>query len=79
MGEQYRRIARRRGKKRAAVAVAHSILVIMYHMIGNGTEYYERGSAYFDQLNSSSTQRWLTKRLETLGFKVTLEPLGAVA
>jgi transposase len=79
LGQQYRRIARRRGQKRAAVAVAHSILVIMYHMIGNGTEYYERGSAYFDQLNPHSTQRWLTKRLESLGFKVKLEPLGAVA
>jgi transposase len=79
LGAQYHRIARRRGKKRAAVAVAHSILVIMYHMIRRGTEYAERGAAYFDRLNSAATQRWLTRRLEGLGFKVSLEPLAAVA
>jgi transposase len=79
LGEQYRRIARRRGKKRAAVAVAHSILVIAYHMIRDGTEYIERGASYFDQLDSQSTQRWLTRRLESLGYKVTLEPLSAAA
>jgi len=79
LGEQYRRLARRRGKKRAAVAVAHSILVIMYHMIKNGTEYQERGSTYFDQLNPQRTQKWLTKRLEKLGYKVILEPLEDAA
>jgi transposase len=79
LGEQYRRIARRRGKKRAAVAVAHSILVIAYHMIRDGTEYVERGASYFDQLNPQSTQRWLTRRLESLGYKVTLEPLSVAA
>lgn len=79
LGEKYRRIARRRGKKRAAVAVARTILTIIYHMIRNGSQYVERGSAYFDQLNPLSTQQWLTKRLEKLGFKVTLEPLPMAA
>ena len=79
LGEKYRRIARRRGKKRAAVAVARTILIIVYHMIQDGTEYVERGSTYFDQLHPQSTQQWLTKRLERLGFKVTLEPLPAAA
>jgi transposase len=79
LGEQYRRIARRRGKKRAAVAVAHSILVIMYHMTQDGTEYVERGSTYFDQLAPQRTQKWLVKRLEQLGFMVSLEPLPAAA
>jgi len=79
LGAQYGRIARRRGKKRAAVAVAHSILKIMYHMIREGTEYYERGANYFDNLNAAATQKWLTHRLEHLGFKVTLEPLAAAA
>jgi len=79
LGEKYRRIARRRGKKRAAVAVARTMLIIMYHMIRNGTAYIERGSAYFDQLKPQSTQQWLTRRLEKLGFKVTLEPLVTAA
>ncbi len=45
----------------------------MYHMIKRGTEYQERGSTYFDQLNPQRTQKWLTKRLERLGYKVILE------
>jgi hypothetical protein len=79
LGQKFRRLARRRGKKRAAVAVARTILTIMYHMIRDGTAYIERGAAYFDQLNPHSTQQWLTKRLERLGFKLTLEPLAAAA
>ena len=79
LGEKYRRIARRRGKKRAAVAVARTILIIIYHMIQDGTEYVERGATYFDQFRPQSTQQWLTRRLERLGFKVTLEPLAAAA
>jgi transposase len=79
LGEKYRRIARRRGKKRAAVAVARTMLTIIYHMIRNGSTYVERGSTFFDQLKPHSTQQWLTKRLERLGFKVTLEPLAVAA
>lgn len=79
LGEKYRRLARRRGKKRAAVAVARTILTIMYHMIRHGTQYVERGSTFFDQLKPQATQQWLTTRLEKLGFKVTLEPLAAAA
>lgn len=79
LGEKYRRIARRRGKKRAAVAVARTILTIMYHMIRDGSTYIERGSSYFDQLHPLSTQQWLTRRLEKLGFKVSLEPLPMAA
>jgi hypothetical protein len=48
-------------------------------MIRDGTEYIERGAAYFDQLNPLSTQQWLTKRLQRLGFKVILEPLPTAA
>jgi transposase len=51
LSAQFRRIARRRGKKRAAVAVAHSILVIAYHLLRDGTEYIELGGDYFDKLN----------------------------
>ena len=78
LGAQYRRLAARRGKKRAAVAVAHSILVIAYHMIKRGTEYVELGGDYFDKRNRQQVQRRLVKRLEQLGFKVSLEPAAVV-
>ncbi len=77
LGAQFRRLAARRGKKRAAVAVAHSILVIAYHIIRDGTHYFERGAAFFDQRKADVLQRQLVQRLERLGLKVTLEPLTA--
>jgi transposase len=73
LAEQYRRLAARRGKKRAAIAVAHSILVIAYHIIQRGTVYTDLGSDYFDRRNEQATQRRLVKRLEQLGYKVTWE------
>jgi transposase len=77
LGEQYRRIARRRGPNTAAIAVAHSMLVIIYHMIRRGTPYVERGAQFFDQLNPDSTKKWLVRRLTQLGYHVSLEPLVA--
>ena len=77
LGAQYRRLAARRGKQRAAVAVAHSILVIVYHMLQRGTEYLELGGDYFDKHNQQQLQRRLVQRLEHLGYKVTLEPTAA--
>jgi transposase len=74
LGAQFRRVAARRGKKRAAVAVARSILVIVYHMIRHGTAYVDLGVDYFDKRNQAQTERRLIKRLEQLGHKVTLEP-----
>lgn len=79
LAAQFRRIARRRGQKRAAIAVAHSILVIAYHMLRNRTEYRDLGSDYFDQRNLARLQHTLVKRLEGLGFNVTLEPSAAAA
>ncbi len=77
LGAQYRRLAARRGKQRAAIAVAHSILVIVYHMLQRGTEYLELGGDYFDKHNQQQVQRRLVQRLEHLGYKVTLEPTAA--
>ncbi len=77
LGAQYRRLARRRGSKRAAVAVAHSILVIAYHLLRAGTEYQELGADYFHQHDKAYLERSLVKRLEQLGNKVMLEPLAA--
>jgi hypothetical protein len=74
LGAQIRRLASRRGKKRAAVAVARSILVIVYHMILDGTAYVDLGIDYFDKRNQAQTEQRLIKRLEQLGHKVILEP-----
>lgn len=79
LGEKFRRLSRRRGKKRAAVAVARTMLVIVYHLIRDGARFEERGADFFDRLKPQSTQQWLTRRLERLGFKVTLEPVEANA
>jgi transposase len=77
LSAQYRRLASRRGKKRAAIAVAHSILVIAYHLLKNGTVYTDLGADYFEQRNEQQVQKQLVKRLEKLGYKVTIEPLAA--
>ena len=79
LSSQYRRLAARRGKKRAAVAVARSILVIIYHMIDCGTRYQELGGNYFDERKQDTVQKQLIRRLEKLGLKVTVEPLPTAA
>jgi transposase len=79
LAAQYHRLAARRGKKRAAVAVARSILIIAYHIIRRGTVYQDLGVNYFDEHKTEAVQHQLVKRLERLGFKVTLETLPAAA
>ena len=68
------RIPRRRGEKKATVAVAHRILTIMWKMIRGGAVYEERGGDFFDRLNPQRTARKLTRRLEQIGFHVSLSP-----
>lgn len=70
---QYHRLAARRGDKRAAMAVAHTILVTTYHMLKKGTTYHELGADYFEKRNTNATIRRAVQRIENLGFKVTLE------
>jgi len=79
LAAQYHRLAAKRGKKRAAVAVAHSILVIVFHLMRRGTSYIDLGADYFDQRKSETIQNQLVKRLERLGLKVTLEPTPTAA
>lgn len=76
LAAQYRRLATRRGKKRAAIAVAHSILIIVYHLIQRGTQYIDLGADYFDQCSADAIQKSLVKRLEKLGFQVNLDPVS---
>ena len=74
---QYHRLAAKRGKKRALVAVGHTILVIVYHLLTRGVAYQELGGGYYDERDRQAVQRRLTRRLERLGYKVTLEPAQA--
>ena len=75
LSAQYHRLAGRRGKKRALVAVAHSILVISYFMIQRHVPYYELGSDYFDKRRPETTAKRLVTRLEHLGYQVSLQQL----
>jgi transposase len=72
LSAQYRRLASRRGKKRAIMAVAHSILVMAYDMIQRREPNREAGADFFDRLQPEDTARRLVKRLESLGYQVTL-------
>jgi transposase len=78
LASQYRRLAARRGRKRAVIAVGHSILVIFYHMLKQGTTYAELGGDFFDRLEPERLTRYYIKRLESLGHHVTLQASAAV-
>ena len=70
----YHRIARRRGKPRAMLAVAPSLLVSIYFMVRDQVSYQELGPDYFDHLQAQQLERHYVRRLEALGFQVTLTP-----
>ena len=74
LAEQYRRLAHRRGSKRAAVAVAHSILVIIYHMLRDHTTYQERGESSFEEQERKNYEKRLVRQLTNLGYQVELQP-----
>jgi transposase len=74
LAAQYRRLAARRGRAKAAVAVAHSILVIAYHVLLDGTVYGDFGGNYFDQRDRQAVERRLVHRLQGLGYTGSLIP-----
>ena len=76
LGERYRRIARRRGKKKAIVAVGRSILLIVWSLLSDPeTRYYDLGPGFYDsRINPERKKRNHIRQLEALGYKVTLEP-----
>jgi transposase len=76
LSAQYHRLAGRRGKKRALVAVAHSILVISYFMIKRHVPYCDLGSDFFDKRRPETTAKKLVSRLEHLGYQVSLQQLS---
>jgi transposase len=77
LAAQYRRIAARRGKKRALIALGHTILVIIYHILTERKPYHELGGTYFDQREREQVERRLVRRLERLGYSVSLQPADA--
>jgi transposase len=77
LSAQYHRLARRRGKNKAAMAVAHSLFVIAYCVLRDQQPYNELGATYFEQRDAERTQRHHVQRLQQLGYSVTLTPLAA--
>ena len=73
----FQRIARRRGKNKAIVAVAHSILVSLSYMLRDKRPYADLGADYFDHLDQARIERYHIKRLQQLGYSVSLAPKEA--
>ncbi len=69
----YHRVAARRGGKRAIIAVAHAVLAIIHSMLRNRSIYHDLGERYFDEINHHSVLRRAVRRIERLGYKVTVE------
>ena len=70
----YRHIKARRGAKRAAVAVAHALLVIAYHLLSRGEPYHDLGPTFLDERHHQAAKRRAIRRLERLGYRVTFDP-----
>jgi transposase len=73
LSTQGKRLAQRRGKRRAVVAVGHSILIIAFRVLKRKQPYQDLGSNYFDERDRTIVARQSIRRLEQLGYKVTLE------
>lgn len=69
---QYHRLAARRGRKRALLAVGHSLLTVIYYLLRDGVLYQDLGANYFDQRDRILIVRHAVRRLEALGFQVAL-------
>ena len=77
LAAQLHRLSSRRGKKKAVIAVAHTILVIAYHVLDNPVMYAELGQHYFDERERDAVKDRLVRRLKNLGFDVVLTPQAA--
>ena len=74
LASQYQHLAARRGKKKAIVAVAHSILRILWHLLDHDCEYVDLGSRFLEERDRQQIERRLVRRLEGFGYTVKLEP-----
>jgi len=72
LSAQYRHIARRRGRKRAIIALAHTILIIAYHILADGRQYQELGGDYLDRLHPQRLREYHVRSLKKLGYEVKL-------
>jgi transposase len=79
LSSQFKRLAARRGLKRAVMAVAHTMLIIAYTMLKTGQSYHELGGSYPEQINKDQLQRYFLRRLQRLGLKVTVQPATTAA
>jgi transposase len=77
LAAQYHRLAARRGRKRAIVAVAHSLLTIVYYVLERREPYHDLGANYFDERDHTAVEQRLIRRLEKLGYQVILQPQAA--
>jgi transposase len=77
LSAQYWRLARRIGKKKAAVAVGHSILVIAWHLLTDNCDYRDLGGDYFVRRDTDRQRQRAVAQLQALGYRVVLEPLAA--
>ena len=75
----YHRLAARRGAKRAIFAVTHRLLIAVYHMLTKREAYRDLGATYLDERNKTNVVKRTVRRLEQLGFQVTIEPTQPVA
>jgi transposase len=78
-GAQYRRIASRRGKKKAIIAVAHSLAIAIYHILKSQSTYRELGADFFDKVHPLKVLFRLTKRIERLSYSVQVAPIPVAA
>jgi len=79
LSAQFQRLRGRRGGKKAIIAVGHTLLVIVYHILADETDYQELGGNYFDESDRLAVQKRLVHRLEKLGYEVTLTPTSPAA
>jgi transposase len=79
LSSQYTRLAKRLGRKKALVAVGHSLLIIIYHVLQSGQSYTELGGDYFDRNHVEHQREYFIRRLQMLGLKVTVEESAAAA
>ena len=79
LAAQYKRLVKRMGKKKALVAVGHSMLVMVYHVLQNRVGYQELGGDYFDRRTVDKQRKRLIRQLESLGVKVTVEEVQEAA
>lgn len=73
LSAQYRRLVVHCGKKKAMVAIGHSVLVIIYHVLSGKKSYEELGGNYFDERERQATEKQLVRQLEKMGYQVSLQ------